>query len=48
MPGTYVLTVSRISARADYRLTTSFTQTSQPFAPLPGGAGTATRWRRAT
>ncbi len=42
VPGTYLLSVSRISGSGSYRLTTSFIQTANPFAPLPGGAGTAT------
>ena len=42
VPGTYLFSVSRISGTGSYRLTTSFIQTANPFAPLPGGAGTAT------
>jgi FG-GAP-like repeat/Bacterial pre-peptidase C-terminal domain/FG-GAP repeat len=42
VPGTYLLSVSRISGSGSDRLTTSFIQTANPFAPLPGGAGTAT------
>ena len=39
-PGTYLLTVSQAGGRGGYRLTTAFTQTSLPFAPLASGAGT--------
>ena len=39
--GTYLLTVSREPGAGSYRLTTAFTQTSLPFAPLASGAGTA-------
>jgi hypothetical protein len=42
VPGTYLLSVSRISGAGSFRLTTSFIQTANPFAPLTGGAGTAT------
>ncbi len=42
VPGTYLLSVSQMSGAGTYRLTTSFVQTANPFAPLPGGAGTAT------
>jgi hypothetical protein len=42
VPGTYLLSVSRLSGVGSYRLTTSLIQTANPFAPLPGGAGTAT------
>ncbi len=40
-PGTYLLTVSQVAGAGGYRLTTAFTQTSLPFAPLAAGAGTA-------
>ncbi|MGO9468955.1 MAG: FG-GAP-like repeat-containing protein, partial [Isosphaeraceae bacterium] len=40
-PGTYLLTVSQAAGAGGYRLTTAFTQTSLPFAPLASGAGTA-------
>ena len=40
-PGAYVLTVSEQAGAGAYRLTTAFTQTSLPFAPLASGAGTA-------
>ena len=40
-PGTYLLTVSARAGAGAYRLTTAFTQTSLPFAPLASGAGTA-------
>ena len=40
-PGTYLLTVSEQAGAGAYRLTTAFTQTSLPFAPLASGAGTA-------
>ena len=39
-PGTYLLTVSQAAGAGGYRLTTAFTQTSLPFAPLASGAGT--------
>ena len=39
-PGTYVLSVSEEFGAGDYRLTTSFTQTSLPYVPLSSGAGT--------
>ena len=39
-PGTYVLSVSEQAGAGDYRLTTAFTQTSLPYAPLGSGAGT--------
>ncbi len=39
-PGTYVLTVSQASGAGGYRVTTAFTQTSLPFAPLASEAGT--------
>jgi len=39
-PGTYLLTVSQAAGAGGYRLTTAFTQTSLPFAPLVSGAGT--------
>jgi len=39
-PGTYLLTVSLAAGAGGYRLTTAFTQTSLPFAPLSSGAGT--------
>ena len=39
-PGTYLLTVSQVLGAGDYRLTTSFTQTSLPDVPLTSGAGT--------
>ena len=39
-PGTYFLTVSEQGAAGGYRLTTAFTQTSLPYAPLSSGAGT--------
>jgi hypothetical protein len=42
IPGTYLLSVARISGAGSYRLTTSFVSTANPFAPLPAGAGTAT------
>ena len=34
VPGTYLLSVSRMSGSGGYRLTTSFIQTANPFAPL--------------
>ena len=40
-PGTYLLTVSAQAGAGAYRLTTAFTQTSLPYAPLASGAGTA-------
>jgi len=40
-PGVYLLTVSPAAGSGAYRLTTAFTQTTVPFAPLPGGSGTA-------
>ena len=40
-PGTYLLTVSQATGAGGYRLTTAFTETSLPFAPLISGAGTA-------
>jgi len=39
-PGTYLLTVSEQAGAGAYRLTTAFTQTSLPYAPLASGAGT--------
>ena len=39
-PGTYFLTVSVQAGAGAYRLTTAFTQTSLPYAPLSSGAGT--------
>jgi hypothetical protein len=39
-PGTYFLTVSEQVGAGSFRLTTSFTQTSLPYAPLSSGAGT--------
>jgi FG-GAP-like repeat/Bacterial pre-peptidase C-terminal domain len=39
-PGTYLLTVSQAAGAGGYRLSTAFTQTSLPFAPLVSGAGT--------
>ena len=39
-PGTYFLTVSEQAGAGAYRLTTAFTQTSLPYAPLSSGAGT--------
>jgi hypothetical protein len=40
-PGAYVLTVSQADGAGGYRLTTAFTQTTEPFTPLEAGAGTA-------
>ena len=40
-PGVYLLTVSPEAGSGAFRLTTAFTQTTVPFAPLPGGSGTA-------
>jgi hypothetical protein len=40
-PGTYLLTVSQAAGAGGFRLTTAFTQTSLPSAPLASGAGTA-------
>ncbi len=40
-PGVYLLTVSPTGGAGTYRLTTAFTQTSLPFAPLDSGSGTA-------
>ncbi len=39
-PGTYLLTVSEQAGAGAYRLTTAFTHTSLPYAPLSSGAGT--------
>jgi FG-GAP-like repeat len=39
-PGTYLVTVSARSGSGTYRLTTTFVQTSLPFAPLAAGEGT--------
>jgi len=39
-PGVYLLTVSQAAGAGGYRLTTAFTETSLPFAPLVSGAGT--------
>ena len=39
-PGTYILTVSVEAGAGAYRLNTSFTPTSLPYAPLVSGAGT--------
>ena len=39
-PGTYFLTVSEEGAAGAYRLTTAYTQTSLPNAPLNSGSGT--------
>ena len=41
VPGTYLLAVSEEAGVGGYRLTTSFTATTVPFAPLSGGTGTA-------
>ncbi len=40
-PGTYVLSVAQVQGAGAFRLTTAFTQTSVPDAPLASGAGTA-------
>ena len=40
-PGAYQVTVSERSGSGAYRLTTTFVQTSLPFAPLAAGEGTA-------
>ena len=47
-PGTYLLTVSQAAGAGDYRLTTAFTQTSLPFAPLVSGSGHRPGWRSGT
>jgi hypothetical protein len=39
--GTYLLTISSGGGAGSYRLTTAFTQTSLPSAPLVSGSGTA-------
>jgi len=39
-PGMYLLTVSEQAGTGTYRVTTAFTQTSLPYAPLASGAGT--------
>jgi hypothetical protein len=41
VPGLYLLTVSGQSGAGSFRLTTSFTQTTSPFAALPDGSGAA-------
>jgi FG-GAP-like repeat/Bacterial pre-peptidase C-terminal domain len=40
-PGKYVLAVSAVAQPTAYRLSTTFTRTSQPFAQLTTGAGAA-------
>jgi hypothetical protein len=41
LPGLYVVAVSSQTGAGNFRLTTTFVQTSSPFAPLADGPGTA-------